>query len=153
MRNGDAGEKVPGFGGLQVEQIGLFSIPDGAWATPGNSPEDASPGADSGECEFGESALNECVVRAAGLRHDFGQFQMEQTIPSMFPAGSCSRWPVQSPGAKKNAVRMQYLSIYAYLASRAKLRPELLAEVSEIRALIGTGFDEFLRECAPEILL
>ena len=139
-------------GGLQVEQISLFSIPDGAWVTPGNSPADVSPEADSGECEFGESALNLCIVRAAELRHDFGQFQMEHTIPSLFPAGSCPRWFVQSPGAKQNAIRMQYLSILAYLTSRAKSHPELQDEVDALREHIRGGFNEFLSGCAPEIL-
>ena len=136
-----------------MEQIDLFSIPDSAWATPGNSSADVSPEADSGECEFGESALNECMVRSAELQHDFGQFQMEHTIPLLFPAGSCPRWLVQSPGAKQNAIRMQYLSIFAYLASRAKSCPELQGEVDELRKLIRSGFDDFLRGCAPEILL
>lgn len=135
-----------------MEQIGLFSIPDGAWATPGSSQAEDAPRAESGEREFGETALNLCVVRAAELRHDFGQFQMEHTIPTLFPAGSCPRWSVQSPGAKKNAIRMQYLSILVYLASRAKSHPELQDEVDALREIIRGGFNDFLRGCAPEIL-
>lgn len=131
-----------------MTQVDLFSIPDGAWATPGDSQRDRQPALDSGEREFGEHALNDCVVRAAQLRHDFGQFQMEHTFPSLCPAGSCPRWAAQSSGAKKQAIRMQYLSIYVYLALRVRERPELRDELVELRGLIGCGFDEFIHECA-----
>jgi hypothetical protein len=47
---------------------------------------------------------------------------------------------------------MEYLSILAYLASRAKSHPELQDEVDALREIIRGGFNDFLRGCAPEIL-
>lgn len=143
---------MAGMGENWVKQSNLFDIPDRAWALPESACNETQPPEENGECEFGISQLNECVVRASELRFDFGQFQMEHTFPSLFVSGSIPRWTLQSSGARMNFIRLQYLSTYAYLALRAQSHPELRGEVAELRKVMGAGFDGYLRSFAPEVM-